>query len=103
MDFIPLCEKFKRELGEIETSSSSILERARMAINLSHNLLQLLKSHIVRNGFENKIAEIHFFKNIKQVRIHPGNYVFYDMTCLFTFGGINYMYYDKKGECFVDA
>ena len=71
MDFIPLCEKFKRELGEIETSSSSILERARMAINLSHNLLQLLKSHIVRNGFENKIAEIHFFKNIKQVPLIP--------------------------------
>ncbi|MBA6152875.1 hypothetical protein [Gelidibacter maritimus] len=30
--------------------------------------------------------------------IHPSNYVFYDMIWLFTFGGINYMYYDKKGE-----
>lgn len=71
MEFTKVCEKFDKELEAVKISSSDILERSTMAINLSHNFLRNLRVNIQKCGFENKTAEINFFKKIKQIPLTP--------------------------------
>ena len=71
MDLMPLCDKFDRELEDIEVSASGILERSTMAIHLCRDFLQSLKLNVQKNKFNNKIEEINFFKNIKQTPLIP--------------------------------
>jgi len=71
MEFAIQCESFDRDLKAIERLPVGILEQSTMAINLCHNLLQILKSKVLQHGFENKMAEINFFKSIKQIPLMP--------------------------------
>lgn len=71
MEFTVLCEKFDRDLKAIKMSPVGIIEESTMAINLCHKFLKILKSKILQDGFENKMAEIKFFKSIKQIPLMP--------------------------------
>lgn len=71
MEFERQCENFNRDLKTIEILPISILEQSTMVINLCRKFLQILKSKILQNGFEDNTAEINFFKNIKQIPLTP--------------------------------
>lgn len=66
--------EFQVSLQTIEANGIDRLLKANESIKLSHGTLRKLRKTIVKNGFLDTSAEIHFFKNIKML---PQSHLFY--------------------------
>ncbi len=71
MDSTSLCENFEREFATIKITSSNIIEKSTVVIELCHGFLKDLRALLLREGFENTLDEINFFKNVKPKAITP--------------------------------
>ncbi len=69
-----LLETFESEIQELRTARLSVLERANSGIDLCQRLLAKLRTLVVTEGFADRDAEVHFFKDIKTV---PLGYLVY--------------------------
>lgn len=71
MEFKLLCDKFEKQLGEIEILPSNIVTRSTTGINLSRDILHSFKKRIIKSDFKLKSDEIIFFKQTKQIPLIP--------------------------------
>lgn len=65
MSYLELLQEFDEKLKENRRVKSSSLGEAMAGIQICNDTLSDLRIAVEKDGFENKGAEIHFFKNVK--------------------------------------
>lgn len=74
MSYLELLQEFDEKLKENRRVKSSSMGEAMAGIQICNDTLSDLRIAVEKDGFENKGAEIHFFKNVKS---EPLRYLIY--------------------------